>query len=339
MTARADGDPLLELSGVTFTYPGGALSSLINRPTMPVVDGVSFAIRPGEALGLIGESGSGKTTLVRLILGLEAPDVGTVRVQGTSLEAVPRRRLSQLIQPVFQDPLDALDPRMRLGDQVAEPLVVQRYATRRDCRARARAMIERVGLEPDIADRFPHEISGGQAQRVAIARALALDPALLVCDEPVSALDMSVQIQILNLLKTLQDDRQVTFLFISHDLRAICYLCSRILVMYRGHIVEQGDTEQILRCPLHPYTRTLLAAVPNAANEGLDANRAPDAEPRFRGHQAGAGCPFAPRCSLARATCLTNRPPLRPVEGNHAVACPIVLGEAADRPDLDGARQ
>ncbi len=322
--------PLLCFEHVRFSYAQGLFSSLFQLPAGAVVEDVSFAIHRGDSVGLIGESGSGKTTVARLALDLERPTEGTVSVEGAPLPSVPRRRFRQLIQPVFQDPLDALDPRMRIGDQVAEPLIVQRLCSRAEARAEALSALDRVGLDGDIADRLPHQISGGQAQRVVIARALVLKPALLICDEPVSALDMSVQVQILNLLKDLKSSTGLTYLFISHDLRAVSYLCRHLMVIYRGTIVEQGSTAKILAAPRHPYTRSLLAAVPKAAGEALSALRPADREPPYRDMPDGPGCIYARRCTIARQSCLSERPALQGLAEDHAVACPIAREDMAN---------
>ena len=216
------------------------------------VDGVSFELRRGETLGVVGESGSGKTTLVRLLLGLERPDAGAVRYHGESL----RRE----VQAVFQDPAGALDPRMRVADIVLEPLRVMRIAG--DRRARLDELLDAVGLPRAAARRFPHEFSGGQRQRIAIARALAPRPRALLADEPVSALDVSVRAQILNLLEDLRVGFDLTLLLVSHDLSVVRHLCDRVLVVHRGRIVESGPTRELFRAPRHPYTRTLLESIP-----------------------------------------------------------------------------
>ena len=229
------------------------------------VDGVSFAIAPGETLGLVGESGSGKSTTGYCILQLLKPTSGSVRFEGvelTELGREPMRRMRREMQIVFQDPYSSLDPRMTVGDIVGEPLVVHRIGSRRDRSARIRNLLDVVGFNPGFTNRYPHEFSGGQRQRIGIARALALSPKLIVCDEPVSALDVSIQAQILNLLKDLQRDFELTYLFIAHDLAVVRSMSDRIAVMNEGRIVEIGPAEEVYTNPKEDYTKALLSAVP-----------------------------------------------------------------------------
>jgi peptide/nickel transport system ATP-binding protein len=257
----------LAFKGVTFRYPQGRLATLIGRPAPLTVTNIGFEIAPGKCVGLIGESGSGKSTLARLALGFETPSSGQVLVDGKPIDDWPRRAYRQAVQPIFQDPHDALNPSLRILDQVAEPLTVQGLASRVDARNQAMERLEAVGLPVGIASRLPHQISGGQAQRVVIARALMLRPRLLVADEAVSALDMTVQAQILTLLRDLIEREGLSCLFVSHDLRAVSTLCDRLVVLYRGQVVEQGRTEHVIARPEHPYTRRLLSAVPKGRNE------------------------------------------------------------------------
>jgi oligopeptide transport system ATP-binding protein len=229
------------------------------------VDGVSFEVAPGETLGLVGESGSGKSTTGYCILQLLKPTSGSIRFEGrelTELGREPMRRVRRELQIVFQDPYASLDPRMTVGDIVSEPLVVHRIGTRRDRRARVRELLDVVGFNPTYTNRYPHEFSGGQRQRIGIARALALNPKLIVCDEPVSALDVSIQAQILNLLKDLQHDFGLTYLFIAHDLAVVRSMSDRIAVMNRGKLVEIGPAEEVYTNPQDDYTKALLSAVP-----------------------------------------------------------------------------
>lgn len=285
------------------------------------VAGVGLRIERGTTLALVGESGCGKSTTGRLLLALERPDQGRVEVAGKSVYAMrgsELRKLRRMMQPVFQDPYDSLNGRMTVGQIIAEPLRVHRFAG--DTRARVRELLEAVTLSPRVAQRYPHELSGGQRQRVAIARAIATDPGFVVCDEPVSALDVSVQAQVVNLLRHLQDERGITYLFISHDLALVRHLAHRVAVMYLGRIVEEGTTEELFSDARHPYTRLLLAAAPRP--------RVRDQRVRLQpvGEASGAlaertGCAFAPRCLLATDRCRAEAPVLRGLSGGHAVAC------------------
>ncbi len=253
--------PLIEVRDLTKIYSPG-------KHAVRAVDGVSLDIHSGETLGLVGESGSGKSTLGRLILRLIEPTSGSVRFEGHDLLAASSsemRRLRRDMQIIFQDPFASLDPRYRVEDIIAEPLIIHERGSQSARRARVRELVRAVGLDESILPRFPHEFSGGQRQRIGIARALALRPKFIVADEPVSALDVSVGAQIVNLLAQLQRDFGLTYLFISHSMPVVRYLSTRIVVMYRGKIVEVGDAEQITQNPQHPYTRTLLEATPEVA--------------------------------------------------------------------------
>jgi ABC-type oligopeptide transport system ATPase subunit len=233
--------------------------------TVRAVDGVSFTIAEGETFGLVGESGSGKTTTGRCILRLIEPTSGEVRFKGEDVLSFSRARLRQSrrdMQIVFQDPYSSLNPRMRVGSIVEEPLVIHGIGDRASRRARAAELFELVGLDPEQLRRYPHQFSGGQRQRIGLARALALNPSLIIADEPVSALDVSVQAQVINLLMDLQERLTLTYLFIAHDLRLVRHICERVAVMYQGRIVEMGATESLFAAPAHPYTRALLSAIP-----------------------------------------------------------------------------
>jgi peptide/nickel transport system ATP-binding protein/oligopeptide transport system ATP-binding protein len=256
--------PLLEVQNLVkeFTRKRGILApaSLVRA-----VDGVSFAIEEGETFGLVGESGSGKTTTGRCILRLIEPTSGDVRFRGEDVLRFSRARLRQArrdMQIVFQDPFSSLNPRMRVGDIVEEPLIIHRVGARPQRKARVAELFELVGLDPSQLTRYPHQFSGGQRQRIGLARALALNPSLVIADEPVSALDVSVQAQVINLLMDLQERLKLTYLFIAHDLRLVRHICSRVAVMYLGRIVEMGEAEAIFAAPAHPYTRALLSAIP-----------------------------------------------------------------------------
>jgi oligopeptide transport system ATP-binding protein len=256
--------PLLEVRDLTkhFTRSRGPWRA---PAIVRAVDGISFTIEEGETFGLVGESGSGKTTVGRCILRLIEPTSGEVRFRDEDVLAFSRTRMRQArrdMQIVFQDPFSSLNPRMRVGAIVGEPLVIHRMGTRAEQRARVAELLGLVGLDPSHADRHPHEFSGGQRQRIGLARALALSPSLVIADEPVSALDLSVQAQIVNLLMDLQAQLKLTYLFIAHDLRLVRHICSRVAVMYLGRIVELGHTASLFTAPAHPYTRALLSAIP-----------------------------------------------------------------------------
>ena len=259
--------PLLEVKDLVKEF--SARSGLFSRRRSPqlvrAVDGVSFAIDPGETFGLVGESGSGKTTTGRCILRLIEPTSGQVRFKGEDVLAFSSERLRQArreMQIVFQDPYSSLNPRMRAGTIVEEPLVIHRQGNRQKRQQRVRELFELVGLDPSHLSRYPDQFSGGQRQRIGIARALALNPSFIIADEPVSALDVSVQAQVLNLLMDLQQHLKLTYLFIAHDLRIVRHICNRVAVMYRGRIVELGTADGIFNAPAHPYTRALLSAIP-----------------------------------------------------------------------------
>jgi peptide/nickel transport system ATP-binding protein len=256
--------PLLEVSRLVkeFSRRHGVLAA---RSIVRAVDDVSFTIDEGETFGLVGESGSGKTTTGRCILRLIEPTSGQVRFKGEDVLGFSRARLRQArreMQIVFQDPYSSLNPRMRVGSIVEEPLVIHRVGDKPQRKARVAELFELVGLDPSLVARYPHQFSGGQRQRIGLARALALNPSFIIADEPVSALDVSVQAQVVNLLMDLQSRLKLTYLFIAHDLRLVRHICSRVAVMYLGKIVEMGNTEAIFAAPAHPYTRALLSAIP-----------------------------------------------------------------------------
>ena len=310
--------PLLQVSDLAVHFPirKGLLRHTVGR--VKAVDGVSLDIHAGETLALVGESGCGKSTLARAILRLIEPTAGSVRLGNVDVgclsgEALRRKRAE--MQIVFQDPFSSLNPRMRVGEILAEGLQALRpeigKAARRDLVSR---LLEQVGLDAGAALRYPHAFSGGQRQRIAIARALAVEPKLLICDEPTSALDVSVQAQILNLLQGLQRERDLAYLFITHNLSVVAYLAHRVAVMYRGRIVEEGETASIVARPLHPYTRLLLASAPG---RGLPT------EAVFSEKFASTGCPFAPRCADARPECTTKNPELLERQGRR-VACHLL---------------
>ncbi len=293
-------------------------ASVETRPVQAVSD-VSLAIRRGEMLGLVGESGCGKSTLGRLVAGILDPSAGRIEIDGAPVRAAGRK-VTTRVQTVFQDPFSSLDPRMRIGEALTEGPLAHGLVDRRDATVFARDRLAAVGLDPDMVGRFPHQFSGGQRQRVAIARALAMRPDVLVCDEPVASLDVSIQAQIVNLLLGLRAGGDLTTLFISHDLGIVRHLCDRVAVMYLGRIVEIGPTRSVYEDPQHPYTRSLLAAVPR-----LEAGRAvftPAVGQIPSPLDPPPGCAFHPRCPIARVPdpCRSERPLLRDAGGQEA-AC------------------
>jgi peptide/nickel transport system ATP-binding protein len=297
---------------------------------------VSLTVRPGETLGIVGESGCGKTTIGRMMVGLDRPTSGQVAFAGRNLAGLSRpdlRRQRRDLQMMFQDSAAALDPRMTVADLVAEPLAAQHVGSRRERRERVAELLDAVGLPRDAAGRFAHEFSGGQRQRVAMARALALRPRLIVADEPVSALDVSVQAQILNLMRSLQDRYDLTYVVISHDLSLLKYLADRIGVMYLGKLVELGTSEEVYASPRHPYTAGLISAIPLPDPRRVRSRSAP----RLVGELPSAveppsGCRFRTRCPLATDLCADQEPVLDAGSGEHAVACHHPLTATATSP-------
>jgi oligopeptide/dipeptide ABC transporter ATP-binding protein len=305
---------LLELRGLAVHYATA-------RGTLRAVDGVDLDIARGETVGLVGESGCGKSTLGKALLGLAPVTAGAVRFDGvdlTALGARARAPFRRRMQMIFQDPFGSLNPRHTIGAILEAPLKVHGLGDRAARRARVAALIAQVGLPPDAVARYPHECSGGQRQRIGIARARALEPDLIVCDEPVSALDLSIQAQILNLLVDLKRDLGLAYLFISHDLGVVRYFADRVLVMYLGRIVESAPAATLWRRPMHPYTRALIAAVPDPARRRQAAPLAGDLPSP---QDVPTGCRFHPRCPFATDLCRTTEPPPRTLEDGHAVAC------------------
>ena len=318
---------LLELDGVARRYGGARLFGK-GKPVHAVSD-VSLRVEEGRTLALIGESGCGKSTTGRLALGLERPDDGEVRFQGA---AMPKpgspgwKALRARIQMVFQDPLGALDPRLSVATQIAEPLEIHGIGSPTTRRDKVGELLAGVGLRPDLGTRYPHELSGGQRQRAVLARALATDPVLLVCDEPISALDVSIQAQVVNLLMDVQEQRGLAMLFISHDLKVVRQIAHRVAVMYLGRIVEQGEPEALFAAPWHPYTRALVAAVPEAGNRRRGPRMLLAGEPPNPAARP-SGCAFHPRCPLAVAICRNEVPPLETMPDGREVACHVVQAE------------
>lgn len=316
-------DKLLEVKNLTkhYSVSRGVFSK--NRQIVKAVDDVSFSIAPGEALGLVGESGCGKTTAGRCILRLIETTAGEVWFDDRNLLALDKHQLRKMrrhMQMIFQDPYASLNPRMTVSRILEEPLVIHRTGNKNQRLDRVAQLLNMVGLDVSLMKRFPHEFSGGQRQRIGIARALALDPKLIVADEPVSALDVSVQAQIVNLLKELQQKLKLTFLFIAHDLSVVQHFCDRIAVMYLGKIVELASSQELFKNPLHPYTKILLASIPVAdpkvrkKRENLKGEIANTSRPL-------SGCHFHPRCSIAIDRCKTEEPPLREITPGHFAAC------------------
>jgi peptide/nickel transport system ATP-binding protein len=321
--------PLLEAEKLSKRFTIGSRFSAQGRRTVHAVTDVSLQVREGETLGLVGESGCGKSTLGRCMVRLYDITSGALRFEGRDISQKSLRQLRPIrksLQMVFQDPYASLNPRRRIRDLIAEPLRVHQSKSEREITARVAELLHLVGLQPDHATRFPHEFSGGQRQRIGIARAIALEPRLLVLDEPVSALDVSVQAQIVNLLADLQERLNLTYVFIAHDLSVVRQVSTRIAVMYLGSIVELGDAETIFAKPAHHYTRALISAVPVADLRQSERRRriiltgdvpSPISPP--------SGCPFHPRCAAAQDKCRVEKPFLTRNPGNHMVACHFPL--------------
>ena len=323
MVATAYGE-LLRLEDVVKYFPINTGFLARTAGYVRAVDGVSFGVKRGEAFGLVGESGCGKTTLAQTVVRLYTPTAGRIDFDGhdiARLDSAQLRSFRRRMQMIFQDPYASLDPRMTVGSIVSEPLENFGIGSRAQREARVRELLRIVGLNAYMINRYPHEFSGGQRQRIGIARALALQPELVVCDEPVSALDVSIQAQVLNLLRDLQEQFGLTYLFIAHNLAVVAYVCDRIGVMYLGKLVELGTTEQITTRPRHPYTQALLSAVP-VAKPGLKRR----VQMMLKGDVPSpvnppSGCRFRTRCPIARDDCAANVPTLREIEPEHWVAC------------------
>jgi oligopeptide/dipeptide ABC transporter ATP-binding protein len=317
--------PLLEVRGLVKYFGVSRMEGLRTiRETVRAVDGIDLAIGAAETVGLVGESGCGKSTAARAILRLIEPTAGSVHFEGVdflSLRGEPLRKMRRRMGIVFQDPYAALDPRMLVGDIVAEPLLAHAIArSRAEAWDRSRELLRIVGLDPQFATRYPHEFSGGQRQRIGIARAIATDPQFLILDEPISALDLSIRAQILNLLEDLQAERRLSYLVVAHDLSVVRHVCDRVAVMYLGIIVESGQSDLVFSVPKHPYTQALLAAVPNA-------------DPKQRSHRVPlegdvptavaipSGCRFRTRCPIAADICARETPPLRNLGVGRLAAC------------------
>ncbi|HLF42423.1 MAG TPA: dipeptide ABC transporter ATP-binding protein [Acidimicrobiia bacterium] len=324
-----NGTPILEVENLVTHFPirAGVLRRRVG--TVFAVDGVDLHVYPHETLGIVGESGCGKTTLGRSIIRLIEPTAGVVRFNGEDvIGAEPKRmrELRQEMQIVFQDPFASLNPRMPVRDIIGEPLLIQ-GRTRKEVRPQVAGLLEVVGLSPEHGNRYPHEFSGGQRQRIGIARALALKPSLIILDEPVSALDVSIQAQILNLLEDLQDELGLSYLFIAHDLSVVRHISDRVLVMYLGRVAEVADRNELYDRPAHPYTHALLSAVP-IADPDLERKRQRivlSGDLPSPAHPP-SGCRFHTRCPIAQERCTETEPQLREVRSGHWVACHFALG-------------
>ena len=321
------GDVLVDVKNLKMHFPiaeGVLLSSVVAQ--VKAVDGISFHINKGETLGLVGESGCGKTTVGRCILQLETATAGEISYEGRNLTEFSQKDMNlvrEKIQVIFQDPFSSLNPRMKIGDILSEPIKVHGIIDDPEERQkRVFELLSLCGLNPKFADRYPHEMSGGQRQRVGVARALALNPEFIICDEAVSALDVSIQAQVINLLEDLREKFDLTYLFISHDLSVIRHICHRVAVMYLGHMVELADCDELYDNPIHPYTRALLSAVP-IPDPTLEAERAHEV---VKGEVPSpinppSGCVFHPRCFMAVENCSKEVPEFREIKPGHWVAC------------------
>ncbi len=333
---REKGEALLEVNNLVRHFriqrhflfsPGGVVRA---------VDGVSLALRPGETLGLVGESGCGKSTVGRLVLGIDQPTSGKVSFQGRDIRDLSIeewRNLCHDMQMIFQDPLGALDPRMSVESQVREPLDIHGIGGPKDRTERVNEILEAVGLPYEIKSRFPHELSGGQQQRVVVARALILRPKLIVCDEPVSAVDVSIQAQVLNLLANLRAQFGLTYLFISHDLKVVRHISNRVAVMYLGKIVEDGDRKAMFENPLHPYTQALISAIP-IPDPFVEIKRIILKGDPPSPVNPPPGCRFHTRCPYAQAECREREPELKSANASQNVACHLVDGSIQKKPSI-----
>lgn len=315
--------PLLSVQNLTKYFPAREGFFRRDHKLVHAVDGVSLEMSEGEVLGLVGESGSGKTTTGRLILRLIEPTGGSVLYRGENIFQMEKKKLRQIrreIQIIFQDPYSSLNPRMRMGAILEEPLIIHGIRNRQEREARVRELLGKVGLDPDVARRYPHEFSGGQRQRIGVARALMLSPRLVVADEPVSSLDVSVQAQIINLLEDLQHEYHLSLLFIAHDLTMVRHISNRVAVMYLGRIVEMTETKELFRSPRHPYTEALLSSIPRPDPSAKKERILLEGDPPSP-IDLPTGCRFASRCPKRIAICDTVDPELKEVAPGHFAAC------------------
>lgn len=314
-------DILLEVKNLKKYF--SVKTGMFKKTSLKAVDDVSFFIRKGETLGIVGESGCGKTTLGRTILRLEEPTSGDIIYDGQSIIGRNMNEFRSKMQIVFQDPYASLDPRKTVADLIGEAMDIQKlYSDKTERKEKILDLMKLVGLNSEFFNRFPHEFSGGQRQRIGIARALAVDPGFIVCDEPVSALDVSIQAQIINMLEELQQEKKLTYLFIAHDLAVVKHISSRIGVMYLGHMVELTSSAQLYRNPLHPYTQMLLSAIPIANPDVSAARKRIKLEGEIPSPlNPPSGCPFRTRCPRAGKICAESMPELREIETGHFAAC------------------
>ena len=330
---------ILELEGLTKSFVttpgiGGHIANLfgagIKRQEVRAVSGVDLTVKTGEIVGIVGESGCGKSTVARMLAGISSPTGGEIRYRGkarSQMTHAEREDFALSIQMIFQDPYASLNPRMRVRDIIGEAAVVHGYVTRAEMAEYVEDLMNRVGLAPDMADRFPHQFSGGQRQRIGIARALALKPDVLICDESVAALDVSIQAQVLNLFMDLRDSLGLTYLFISHNLGVVEHISDRVVIMYLGRVVESAPTEELYARPHHPYTRLLMDHLPTLSVE--HRQHRPIAGDLPSPLDPPPGCPFNPRCPMATDRCRTERPELRQISPDHISACHFDVTDAA----------
>lgn len=311
---------ILEIKNLKRHYPvsNGLLS--LSKATVKAVNGVTLDVKKGETLGLVGESGCGKSTLARLLTGLEKPDHGNINFKGRKLDKWTSTERSTMLQMIFQDPYSSLNPRQRIGKIISESMRIHKSGNKDEIQKRVEELLVQVGLRPEHHKRYPHEFSGGQRQRVAIARAIAMNPDLIICDEPVSALDVSVQAQVLNLLKSIQKEFGLSYVFISHDLSVVSHISDRVAVMYLGQLMEITTAEKLYNNPQHPYTQILLDAVPvpDPTQQKEDTIISGDMPSPI---SPPSGCPFHPRCPKAMDICSQIQPELKETEDGHKVTC------------------